>query len=259
MCTLCGFNLFLAIVTIPQRFQVLNGDTSLLAGIRLLPFLATSAIGSTLFGIISARRNWTFALSLIASSFLLLGSGLLSIKPSPGSITPETYVFQVFYGLGTGGLLSSTAYISGLNSNYEDYGKCRCRDAVLIDAYHVYSLIVRHHQPMPYPRRLHRTGPHHCRSQRDIQQSARDSATTQRTATAAIVVGLHIIPLSRKTSSRCRSLCRRFRATIPNGDLCCSLGVPCKLLVLHETSDCAEEEIASREDDRRWRGGVAGG
>ncbi|CAK3783857.1 MFS multidrug transporter [Lecanosticta acicola] len=121
MCTLCGFNLFLAIVTLPQRYQVLNGDSSLLAGIRLLPFLATSAIGSTLFGIISARRNWTFALSMVASSFLLLGSGLLSIKPTPGKIGVETYFFQIFYGLGTGGLLSSTAYISGLNSNYEDY------------------------------------------------------------------------------------------------------------------------------------------
>lgn len=53
----------------------------------------------------------------------MLGAGLLSIRPIPGSVDAGVYGYQVLYGLGTGGLLSSTAYISGMNSGFEDYGR----------------------------------------------------------------------------------------------------------------------------------------
>ncbi|CEJ83851.1 hypothetical protein VHEMI03281 [[Torrubiella] hemipterigena] len=124
LCFLGGFNMFVAIVNIPQRFQTVHHDTALIAGVRLTPFLVSSALGSVASGMVCARRNWTFGILLTSSSLLFVGSCLLmsSSEGNSSAISPAIYVYQVLYGLGTGGILSGTAYVSGLNSSYRDYG-----------------------------------------------------------------------------------------------------------------------------------------
>ena len=120
---LTGYQLFLAIVTIPERYQIVNVNSSLTAGIRLMPLLFASATGSTINGIISSRKNLNFYSLVIACCILLVGSGLMSTVAFSETVDPALYGYQVIFGLGIGGILSSTVVISSLYSNFEDYGK----------------------------------------------------------------------------------------------------------------------------------------
>lgn len=73
-------------------------------------------------------------------------------------IYPEMYVYQVLAGLGTGGILSSTGYITGINSNYGDYGKSQGTYLGMLPTDRYESCFVRHNQPMPNLWRLSRLG-----------------------------------------------------------------------------------------------------
>lgn len=42
-----GFPYFITIINLPQRFQIVNGDTPLMAGVHLLPLLASMALGKS--------------------------------------------------------------------------------------------------------------------------------------------------------------------------------------------------------------------
>lgn len=118
-----GFPLFMAIVSIPERYQVVNTDSSISAGIRLMPLLVSSAVGSTVNGVITHGKNLTFYTLLGANCLLLLGSGLLTTVSNSPTVEPAIYGFEVLFGLGLGGTFSSTAIVAAINSNFEDYGE----------------------------------------------------------------------------------------------------------------------------------------
>ena len=101
----------------------MNSDSSLGAGVRLIPLLCASAIGSTANGLMCARKNLTFYSLMGANCLLLLGSGLLSTIPESESIDPAIYGYQVIFGLGVGATLSATAITAAINSNFEHYGE----------------------------------------------------------------------------------------------------------------------------------------
>jgi hypothetical protein len=46
MTFLAGFPFFIVIINLPLRFQLVNGDTPLMAGVRLIPMLGISAFGN---------------------------------------------------------------------------------------------------------------------------------------------------------------------------------------------------------------------
>jgi hypothetical protein len=45
MSLLTGFPFFVVIINLPLQFQVVNGDTPIMAGVHLLPLLAAAALG----------------------------------------------------------------------------------------------------------------------------------------------------------------------------------------------------------------------
>jgi hypothetical protein len=47
MTFLTGFPFFIVIINLPLRFQLVNGDTPLMAGVRLIPMLGISAFGNS--------------------------------------------------------------------------------------------------------------------------------------------------------------------------------------------------------------------
>src|SRR5208282_3538863 len=97
---------------LPERFQIVNGASSLMAGLYLLPLLGASAIGSYLGGAISSKRNYT-SYTLIASSLLqMAGCGLLSTIGDAVNIMPRQYVFEIVLGLGIGMSLSTATIMT---------------------------------------------------------------------------------------------------------------------------------------------------
>lgn len=113
---LTGFVNFIAIYSLPLHFQVVNGTSSLIAGVALLPLLVSAAIGSMLGGL---TANHSFPALAIANSMMALGAGLLSTLTQHHGVQAITYGFEVPLGLGMGlsistsTLLAATQFDSG--------------------------------------------------------------------------------------------------------------------------------------------------
>ncbi|KKA27931.1 hypothetical protein TD95_001224 [Thielaviopsis punctulata] len=117
---LSGFPYFSLMVAIPERFQVINGDNPLLAGVHLIPLLGACAVGSFMAGALSSKRNNT-SMTLIASSCLqLLGLGLMTTFSKADSDVRPQYAFQAVVGLGVGMCFGSSTIIAALQIRNED-------------------------------------------------------------------------------------------------------------------------------------------
>lgn len=96
---------FLSVVIyIPQKLQIVNGNTPLEAGYRLLALTLASSVGAAVAVFLRETRH-------IASFYLFLVAGVLQIVPLAllGSISPLSrdlqpgfYGFEVLMGLGLG-------------------------------------------------------------------------------------------------------------------------------------------------------------
>ena len=99
---LAGFPYFMVIYTLPQRLQVVNGKSPLMAGVSILPMLASVAIGSAIGGAVNGTKNRTFHTLLAGSILLVLGTATLSTLTNSVKVQGGVYGFQVFVGLGFG-------------------------------------------------------------------------------------------------------------------------------------------------------------
>ena len=124
------------------------------AGIRLIPLLVASAIGSTLHGVVTHKRNLTFYTLLAAKCMLLLGSGLLTTVSTSSSVDPAIYGFEVIFGLGIGATFSGTAIVAAINTKFEDYGKSSARKewTFIGNPLRLYSSCSRHCQSSSHSR-----------------------------------------------------------------------------------------------------------
>ncbi|MCJ1433471.1 hypothetical protein MMC27_002833 [Xylographa pallens] len=121
LCTLLsGFPYFVVIYSLPLRFQVVNEKSALLAGIGLLPMLASAAVGSTLGGGLNSKKNRAFQTLLAAACLMLIGTSLLSTLSNTLDIEPKTYGFQVFIGLGFGLTVSTVSVLGSAESELRD-------------------------------------------------------------------------------------------------------------------------------------------
>jgi len=102
-----GFTFYIAVVNLPQRFQIVSGDGATIAGIKLLPMMASSAIGSFGAGTLTRKRDLTSEVLVTGTAIQLLGYGLMSTV-SQGYGTPAAiYGYQIFLGLGFGTSIAS--------------------------------------------------------------------------------------------------------------------------------------------------------
>ncbi|MCJ1403370.1 polyketide synthase [Xylographa trunciseda] len=116
-----GFPLFLTIIAIPERYQIVNGDDATSAGVRMMPLLFASAFGSTVGGLFSSRKNRTFVTLLAASCLMVVGCALLSTASDGLEIETALYGFQVVFGLGLGTTFTTVTIIASTESKFADY------------------------------------------------------------------------------------------------------------------------------------------
>ena len=87
----------------PQRFQSINGTSTLSAGIRILPYTLTIALGLALTGALTSKGRVPPIFVLIAATALqILGIGLLYSVPVTVDVPIRLYGFEILAGLGVG-------------------------------------------------------------------------------------------------------------------------------------------------------------
>lgn len=116
---LTGFPYIALSIVIPERFQIVNGESVLMAGVHILPLLGTCAIGSFLGGAISSKRNNTSFTLVLASCLQLLGVGLMILVSSTDSSPESNYGFQAIFGLGTGLSFSAATIMTNILASEE--------------------------------------------------------------------------------------------------------------------------------------------
>lgn len=114
---LTGFVNFIAIYSLPLHFQIVNGTSSLIAGVALLPLLVSAAIGSMLGGL---TANHSFPALAIANGMMALGAELLSTLTQHHGVQAKTYGFEVPLGLGTGLSISASTLLAATQCETAD-------------------------------------------------------------------------------------------------------------------------------------------
>lgn len=128
---LTGFIYLSVIIILPERFQIINQEDSLMAGVHLLPMLGACAFGSFLAGAISSKRNNT-SFTLIAAAILqLIGVGLLSTFSEINSSLQPQYGYQAIFGLGVG---LTFAAATMLTSVHVDHGNLAVAQGAIAQA-----------------------------------------------------------------------------------------------------------------------------
>jgi hypothetical protein len=117
---LTGFPYFVVTYSLPTRFQVVNGQSALASGIALLPMLGASAIGSTVAGAASGKRNNTFPINVIGAALMLTGTAALATLENTMTMQARAYGLQVFIGFGFGLTVSNSSLIAALEAELRD-------------------------------------------------------------------------------------------------------------------------------------------
>lgn len=118
-----GFPYLLVVYAFPIRLQIVNGKSSLVAGVLLLPMLGSVALGSTIGGLVSKKRNFLFETMLVASCFMALGCGLLMTLSSSADLEPRALGFLTLLGFGFGLSATSSTIFGTTESEIPDHGR----------------------------------------------------------------------------------------------------------------------------------------
>jgi hypothetical protein len=88
---------------LPQRFQLINQQSSIAAGVRILPFGISFCIGSFTSSQLSSRLRTPSIYQLLVGSILqVIGYALCSRLDPSVQIEPAIYGYQVLCGVGVG-------------------------------------------------------------------------------------------------------------------------------------------------------------
>lgn len=88
---------------IPQRYQLVYGTSGLDAGVRLIPFTVTIALGTIFASTIAGKLKVPpIYLLLVGSCLQVLGFALLGTLPLTLEIPRQMYGFEIIAGWGCG-------------------------------------------------------------------------------------------------------------------------------------------------------------
>ncbi|ROW13882.1 hypothetical protein VPNG_03630 [Cytospora leucostoma] len=118
---LSGYCYLALIITLPERYQIVNGDSALMAGVHLLPMLGATAMGSIVAGAFSRKKNYTSRTLVVAACLQVIGLGLLTTFDQPSSPVAPQFGYQVIFGLGVGLTFSSATILTKIQASGKDH------------------------------------------------------------------------------------------------------------------------------------------
>ncbi|KAK4178879.1 putative multidrug resistance protein [Triangularia setosa] len=120
---LSGFIYIALVIKVPERLQIVYGDTALLAGVHLLPMLGSCALGSFLGGLVSKKKDLTCHTLILGGLLQTLGLGLMvgSDCAQQNHLTMGQLLgFTGVYGLGVGLSFASATIIAAVEAQNDD-------------------------------------------------------------------------------------------------------------------------------------------
>jgi predicted neutral ceramidase superfamily lipid hydrolase len=98
-------------MALPQRFQIVHGDTPESAGLHMLPLIGATALGAMLTGTITGRFNIAWHLLVFSNILMTIGCGLMSTLPIDERIAKVCYFYQLVLGCGFGITMASSMVV----------------------------------------------------------------------------------------------------------------------------------------------------
>lgn len=101
---LSGFAFYVVIISLPQRFQIVNGASPSSAGFHLIPLLISLPLAGVSSGALVSKMKVAPVYVLVGGGALqVLGIALMGFLSSPeGSVTPVQYCSEFVIGFGFG-------------------------------------------------------------------------------------------------------------------------------------------------------------
>lgn len=111
---------------LPQRFQLISGQSSLDAGVRMIPFGAGLAAGTILSANVVKRSKLPAVYFVIFGALLqVVGFTLLATSGSWVAIPPAVYGYQIIAGLGCGISFQTLILLIPVVVEKRDHGEYR--------------------------------------------------------------------------------------------------------------------------------------
>ncbi|THY28858.1 MFS general substrate transporter [Aureobasidium pullulans] len=106
-----GFAFVVTIMALPQRLQIVNGDSPENAGLHMLPLIGSTALGAILTGTITGKFNIAWHLLVFSNVLMTVGCGLMSTLPTDSEIANLCYLYQIILGFGFGLTMASSMVV----------------------------------------------------------------------------------------------------------------------------------------------------
>ncbi|KAL8959883.1 MAG: hypothetical protein Q9193_003324 [Seirophora villosa] len=99
-----GMSYLTMVIVLPQKFQVVNGDSGFKAGYRLLALMMSFSLGAILSSILTEKKRVPpFCTFIFAACLQILGLGLMTSLPTTQlGFPPAQYGYEVVMGFGFG-------------------------------------------------------------------------------------------------------------------------------------------------------------
>ncbi|EGC45406.1 MFS drug efflux transporter [Histoplasma capsulatum var. duboisii H88] len=94
--------MFFTLFYIPIYFQFTRNDTSLMAAVRLLPYLVFTITVNLTTGWALPRVKYYMPMCLVSGILMTISSAMFVAYLSPSTPTPQIYGFSILMGVGTG-------------------------------------------------------------------------------------------------------------------------------------------------------------
>lgn len=112
------------LIQLPQRFQIIEGNSPLRAAVKLMPFNLLIASGAVIGNIITGKLRVPPIYVLLFGAILLsVGVGLLNTLPQASHWSGIVYFFEVLGGIGMGVSFGITIALPAYILQMRDLGK----------------------------------------------------------------------------------------------------------------------------------------
>ncbi|EFX01921.1 major facilitator superfamily transporter multidrug resistance [Grosmannia clavigera kw1407] len=109
------------VITVPQRFQIVNGASVFKTGVHLLPMLGGTAGGCLVSGPINAKKNRTAPVVVVSCVFMAVSTSLLATVNRIDYPAGPMYGFLTLFGFGFGLFMSAGTMLSTAQASTGDH------------------------------------------------------------------------------------------------------------------------------------------